>query len=50
MTLNVTTSSYPTKFWGLLGRVATKVHATEKKFLIGSFAEFKIFHWLKHCH
>ena len=43
-------SGYPTKFWGLVGRVSTIAHTTEHTFLIGSFAKLKVFHWLKHCH
>ena len=48
--LNITPSSYPTKFWGLLGRVATIAHTTEQTFLIGQFPNPKIFHWLRCCH
>ena len=29
ITLNVTPSSYPTTFWGLISRVATIAHTTE---------------------
>ena len=49
-TLNVTPSSYPTKFWGLFHRVATIAHTTEQTFLIGSFAKLEIFHWSRCCH
>ena len=49
--LNVTPSSYPMNFWGLLSRVAAIAHTTEQNSLIGSsFAKLKIFHWLRCCH
>ena len=46
---NVTPSSYPTKFCGLLGLVAPIVHTTQKIFLFGSFAKSDPSHWLRHC-
>ena len=47
--LNITPSSYATKFWGLLGRVATIAHTTEQTFLIGSCPNLKIFYWSRYC-
>ena len=45
---NVGSSSYQTKFWGLLDLVAPIVHTTQQNFLIGSFAKSDSFHWLRH--
>ena len=42
---NVTPSSHPTKFWGLLAMVAPTAHITQQNFLIGAFPKIKFFHW-----
>ena len=40
---NVTPSSHPTKFCGLLAMVAPTAHITQQNFLIGSFLKIEFF-------
>ena len=47
---NLTPSSYPTKFWGLLAMVAPTAHITQQNFLIGSSSKIEGFHWSRQCH
>ena len=45
---NVTPSSNPMKFCGLLAMVAPIAHITQQNSLIGSSSKIKLFHWSQH--
>ena len=46
---NVTPSSHPMKFWGLLAMVSPTANITQQNFLIGSIPGIKLSHWLRQC-
>ena len=45
--LNVTPTSHPEKFRGLLPMLAPTAHITQQNFLIASIPKIEVFHWLR---